>query len=184
MQSLTEKALKLKFDLRHTSIAKARAEDKEKKAREGLKVAKGELRVVREELQAAKDELRNKVELLDQARCEVSEVESSIERLTDECSGLRGDLQRQEALVVQRDEAIVGLRDEACTLWAYGWLTFQRRAAKAFPGLDLNLQVPSDEEAEDPFSEGEANPKVFSDAPRSIDYLGEPEAPVEASSPS
>ena len=63
-------------------------------------------------------------------------------------SVLREDLQRQEALVVQRDGAITGLRDEACILWASGWLTFQRRAAKAFPSLDLNFEVPSDEEAE------------------------------------
>ena len=48
--------------------------------------------MVREELQAAKDGLRSKAALLDQASCEVSEAESSIECLTDECSALRGDL--------------------------------------------------------------------------------------------
>ena len=41
--------------------------------------------MVRGKLQAVRDELRNKVVLLDQALCEASEVESSIERLTDEC---------------------------------------------------------------------------------------------------
>ena len=72
VQSLTKEVVKLKSDLRHTSTAKAHVEDKEKKAREGLWVAEGELRMVREELQAAKDELqdakdelRNKVALLD-----------------------------------------------------------------------------------------------------------------------
>ena len=50
--------------------------------------------MVKEELQAAKDEVHNKAALLDQARCEVFEVESSVERLTDECSLLRRDLQR------------------------------------------------------------------------------------------
>ena len=87
-------------------------------------------------------------------------------------------------MVVQRDGAITGLRDEACTLWASRWLSFERRAAKAFPGLDLNLQVPSDEEAKESFSEGEADPKVFSNVPRSTNCLGEPEVPVEANSPS
>ena len=72
--------------------------------------------MVREELQIARDELRNKAALLDRARCEASEAKSSIERLTEECSALRRDLQRQEALVTQRDEAIAVLRDEACTL--------------------------------------------------------------------
>ena len=62
--------------------------------REELQTAQNEQRVVRRELQAVKDELRNKVVLLDRTYCEAFEVESSIERLTDECHALRGDLQR------------------------------------------------------------------------------------------
>ena len=65
---------------------------------------------------------------------------------------MRSDLQRQETLVVQRDEAIESLRDEACTQWAFGWLAFQRKAASAYPGLDLNFEIPSDEEVEESFS--------------------------------
>ena len=53
-------------------------------------------------MRAAIDELCNKAVLLEGARREASEAVSSIERLTDECYGLRGDLQRQETLVVQR----------------------------------------------------------------------------------
>ena len=68
--------------------------------REELQTSQNELRVVREELQNARDELRNKVVVLDRARCEASEDESFIKRLTDECHALRGDLQRQETLVV------------------------------------------------------------------------------------
>ena len=48
IQSLTEDVVKHKSDLRHTSTTKERAEDKEKKAREGLRVVEGELRVARE----------------------------------------------------------------------------------------------------------------------------------------
>ena len=107
--------------------------------------------------------------LLDRARCEASEAKSSIESLTDECHALRGDLQRQEALVIQRDEAIASLRDEACTQWASGWLAFQRRVTNAYPGLDLNFDIPSDEEAEESFS---------------ANCSGEPAAPIEARSPS
>ena len=55
--------------------------------------------MVREELKIARDDLRNKVALLDWARLEAYEAESSIERLTEECSALRRDLQRQGALV-------------------------------------------------------------------------------------
>ena len=91
-----------------------------------LQSSQNELRVTREELRAARDELGNKAALLDRARREASEAMSSIERLTEECHGLRGDLQRQETLVVQRDGAIASLRDEAYTQWASGWLAFQR----------------------------------------------------------
>ena len=94
---------------------------------------------------------------------------SSIECLTEECHGLRGDLQRQETLVVQRDRAIVSLRDEACTQWASGWLAFQRKAANAYLGLDLNFDIPSDVEAEESFS---------------ADCSREPNTPVDARSPS
>ena len=107
--------------------------------------------------------------LLDRAHCEASEVESYIERLTDECHALRWDLQRQEALVFQRDGAIENLRDEACTQWAFGWLAFQRRVTNAYPNLDLNFDIPSDEEAEESFS---------------VDCSGEPAALAEARSPS
>ena len=48
----------------------------------------------------ARDELYNKTALLDEAPHEVAEAVSSMERLTEECRGLRGDLHRQEILVV------------------------------------------------------------------------------------
>ena len=99
IQSLIEDVVKHKFDVRHASTAKARVEDKEKKAREGLMVTEGKLQVVREDLRIATDELRNKAALLYQARREASQAESSIERLTKECSALSRDLQRQGALV-------------------------------------------------------------------------------------
>ena len=101
---------------------------------------------------AARDELHNKAVLLDGARREAFEAVSSVEQLTKECRGLRGDLQRQETLVVQRDRAIASLRDKACTQWASGWLAFQRKAANVYPILDLHFDFPNDEEAEEPFS--------------------------------
>ena len=53
MQNMTEEVVKLKSDLRHTSMARAWAEGREEKAREGLRVAEGELREVRDGLQTA-----------------------------------------------------------------------------------------------------------------------------------
>ena len=107
-----------------------------------------------------------------------------MERLAEECNALRGDLQRQEAMVNHKDGVIAELRDEACTLWASGWLAFQRRAAKAFPSLDFNFPVPDpdEKEAEESFSKDEADPEVFSDTPSSTPLPGEDEVPVEASS--
>ena len=80
-----------------------------------------------------------------------------------------GDLQRQETLVVHRDGAIASLKDEVYTQWASGWLAFQMKAASAYPDLDFNFDIPSDEEAERFVSP---------------DYSGEPNTLVEARSPS
>ena len=121
-------------------------------ARGGLQAAQIEFQVVRDELQSSQNKLRNKAALLDRARRKASEAASFIERLSEECHGLRGDLQRLETLVVQRDGAISSLRDKACTQWASGWLAFQRRVANAYSGLDLNFDIPSDKEAEESFS--------------------------------
>ena len=43
MQNMTEEAVKLKYDLRHTKMGRARAEDREEKARDGLIAVEGEL---------------------------------------------------------------------------------------------------------------------------------------------
>ena len=86
--------MKHKSDLKHTSTVKARAKDREKKAIESLRVVKDELRVVKEEFQATREELCTNEAALDRARREASEVESSVERLAEECNALRRDLQR------------------------------------------------------------------------------------------
>ena len=64
-----------------------------------LLTSQGELRGSKEELRVAKDELREKTALLDGARREASEAISSVERVTEECRGLRGDLHQQVTLV-------------------------------------------------------------------------------------
>ena len=85
-------------------------------------------------------------------------------------------------MISQRDGVIAEPKDKAYTLWASGWLAFRRRAAKAFPGLDFNLQVLDEEEAEESISEDEEDPEVFSDALSSVPFLGEAEASAEAGS--
>ena len=65
IRDLTKELVKYRFDLKHASTARARAEDKEKKARKGLRVAEDNLRLAKEELQAIKGDLRVKVTTLD-----------------------------------------------------------------------------------------------------------------------
>ena len=113
VRHLTKDATKHRYDLKYTSTAKSQAEEHEKKAQDELRAAayelrmvKDELRVVRveqqadkEELQVARDELRLKTTTLSGVCQEVTEVESTVGRLNEECHGLRDDLQRQRALV-------------------------------------------------------------------------------------
>ena len=86
IQSLIDDVLGYKSNLKHTSTARARAEDREKKAVEGLRFVEDELRVVKEEFQAAREELCTKAAELDRARREASEAESSVERFSEECN--------------------------------------------------------------------------------------------------
>ena len=137
--------------------------------RDELLTSQGELREYKEDMRVIKDDLGDKTALLDGARREATEAASSAERLTEECRGLRGNLYQQITLVAQRDEVIRRLRDQASTQWVSGWLAFQKNAANAYPGLDFNFNLPSDEEAEESFS---------------ADPSGEPDTPTEAHSPS
>ena len=68
IQSLTDDVLGYKSDLKHTSTAKERAKDREKKAIEGLRFVEDELQVVKEEYQAAREELCTKATVLYRAR--------------------------------------------------------------------------------------------------------------------
>ena len=88
--------------------------------RDELLTSQGELRESKEELRAIKDDLRDKTTLLDVARREANEAVNSVEHLTEECRGLRGDLHQQITLVAQRDEVIGRLRAEASNQWVSG----------------------------------------------------------------
>ena len=76
-------------------------------------------------------------------------------------------------MVGHRDGVIAELKDEAYTLWASGWLAFQRRAVKAFPGLDFDFPTPDpdEEEVKESISEDEADPEVSSDTPALFLFL-------------
>ena len=182
IRELTEELVKHKFDLKHASVARARAEDKENEARKDTKVTEDKLRLVREELQAVKGNLWAKMAALERACQEALEAGNSVECLTEELSRLRMDLARQETLASRRGEVIAELKDEACTQLASGWLAFQRRASRAFPDLEFNIQL-FDEEVEGSAFEAEvdAGAEVFSGAPDRAPLLGDPRVPPGAS---
>ena len=115
IRELTEGLVKHRSDLKHASVARARAEDKEKEARKDAKVAKDKLRLAREELQVIKGDLWAKIAALERAHQEALEAGNSVEYLTDELGRLQMDLVRQEALASRRGEVIAELKDEACT---------------------------------------------------------------------
>ena len=147
IRELTKELVKHRSNLKHALAERAQAEDKEKEARKDAKVVKDELQLAKEELQAIKGDLWAKMATLERARQEALEAGNSMECLTEELGRLRMDLARQEALASQRDKVIAELKDEACTQWASEWLAFQRRASRAFPDLEFNIQL-SDEEVE------------------------------------
>ena len=174
--------MKHRSNLKHASVARARAEDKEKEARKDAKVVEDELRLAREELQAFKGDLLAKMVALEQARQEAMEVGNSTEGLTEEFGRIRMDLARQEALASRRGEVIAELKDETCTQSAFGWLAFQRWASRAFPDLEFNIQL-SDEEIEGFAFEAEVDEgaKVFSGALDRAPMPGDPRVPPGAS---
>ena len=75
--------MKHRSDLKHASMARARAEDKENGAQKDAKFAEDELRLAREELQAVKGDPWAKIAALERARQETLEAGNSVECLTD-----------------------------------------------------------------------------------------------------
>ena len=79
VQNMMEEAVKLKSDLRHTTLARARAESREEKAQDGLEVAEVELRGVRDGLQAAQDDLLEARDGLQAAQTELQVIRDELQ---------------------------------------------------------------------------------------------------------
>ena len=134
-----------------------------------LRAANGGLNDKETQLEAARREASEGKALLETARRDSSEAVNLSERLSEECRGLRTDLHQRVSLIAQRDEVIRQLRDQANAQWASGWLAFQQKVVRAYPDLDFNFDLPSDEEAEESFS---------------TNYSQDPGTPAEAHFPS
>ena len=148
-------------------------------AREELITSRGERRDLQAKLRAVNGDLANKETQLEAARREASEGKVLLEaarhesseadlsgRLSEECRGLRVDLDQQVSMVTQRDEIIRQLRDQAGAQWASGWLAFQQKAVQVCPNIDFNFDLPSDEWAEESSSTiGSLEPDTPTEAP-------------------
>ena len=86
--------MKHKSDLKHASMERARAEDKEKEAQKDAIVTEDELRLAKEELQAVKGDLWAKMAALERAHQEALEAGNSVECLMEELGRLQMDLAR------------------------------------------------------------------------------------------
>ena len=147
-----------------------------------MRVVKARHQANKEELQAVRDELRLKTTALNRVFQEVSKADSTVGSLNDECQGLHDDLKRQQDLVAQKERVITELREEACTLWAFGWLSFRRKASKVFLGLHFDFPVLVEDEMGEFEYDGEDDLGVSSASPSSTFLPGDPE--VEAARPS
>ena len=100
IRDLTEELVKHKSDLKHASVARAQAEDKEKEAQKDTKAVEDELRLAREEMQAVKGDLWAKIAALERARQEALQAVNSVERLTEELGRLRMTLRGRRLWLV------------------------------------------------------------------------------------
>ena len=92
LQSMTEEVVKLKYDLKHTTLARARAESREEKARTSLKVAEVELQEVKDGLQAAQDDLLEARDGLQAARTDLQAVRDELQSSRNELRGTKEEM--------------------------------------------------------------------------------------------
>ena len=79
MQNMTEEAVKLRSDLRHTTMARAQAEGREEKALNSLRVIEDELREVKDGMQTAQDDLLVARDRLQAAKTELQVVREKLQ---------------------------------------------------------------------------------------------------------
>ena len=113
---MTEEIEQLKFDLKHTSSARARAESRENEVRSSLTKAEGELREVRSELQVAQNDLVETREGLEYAQSELHLVKEELITSRGEQRDLQAELravtgglnEMEKQLEIARREASEG----------------------------------------------------------------------------
>ena len=98
VQLMTEEAMKLKSDLKHTTSARARARGREDEIRNSLTVAEGELREVRDELRVVQNDLM-------EARVGLQSAQYELQMVRDELLTSQGELREsKEELCAVKDD--------------------------------------------------------------------------------
>ena len=92
VQSMTEEAVKLKSDLRHTLLARAWAEGREDEARNSLRAVEVELLEVKDGLQAVQNDLLEARDGLQFAQSELQMVRNELFMSQSELRGSREEL--------------------------------------------------------------------------------------------
>ena len=113
VQNMTEEVVKLKSDLRHTMTAQVRAEGREEKARDSLRVAEVELREVRDGLQAAQDDLLKARDELQVAQTELQVVRDELQLSQNELLETREELRAARDELCNKAALLDGARREA-----------------------------------------------------------------------
>ena len=113
MQNMMEEAMKLKTDLKHSTMARARAEGREEKARDGLRVAEDELREVRDGLQATQDDLLVARDRLQAAQTELQVVRDELQSSQNELRVTREKLRAVKDELRNKAMLIDGAHREA-----------------------------------------------------------------------
>ena len=98
--------MKLKSDLRHTTMARAQAEDREEKARDGLRVAKDELHAAQDDLLVARNGL-------DAAHAELQIVREELQSSQNELRVTRVELRAARDELHNKATFLEGARREA-----------------------------------------------------------------------
>ena len=92
VQRMTEEVERLKYDLKHTTSARARAESREDEVRNSLTAVEGELRKVRGELQVAQNDLIESRDGQQAAQYELQTVKDELIRFRGELRESREEL--------------------------------------------------------------------------------------------
>ena len=111
-QHMTEEIERLKYDLKHTSSARARAERREDEVRSSLTTDEGELREVRGELQVAQNDLVETREGLRSAQSELQLVREELINSRGEQRDLQAELRAANGDLNDRETQLETARRE------------------------------------------------------------------------